>query len=103
MHECWTLNYFLIVLAKAPVTVVLDLAARTFFSGAAVYGEGTPDDELADKRTWYLFDTEEGNSEPLKVFAKTVLGTSPNVVEKSPCCCKKFYFPLLSCRKAPFE
>ena len=75
------------------------------------YGEGTPDDELlADKRTWYLFDPDEGNSgsQPLKVFAKTVVATSPNhyvaVVEKSPYI-KKFHFSALSLsyRKAPVE
>ncbi len=111
--KSWTLNYFLIELAKAPVTVVLDLAAARYVlqpDGTVLrysYGEGTPDDELADKRTWYLFDPDEGNSQPpLKVFAKTVVATSPNhyvaVVEKSPYC-RKFHCPALSYRKAPVE
>ena len=94
--------------------MVLDLAARQARyvlqpDGTVLrysYGEGTPDDELADMRTWYLFDPDEGNSQPLKVFAKTVVATSPNhyvaVVEKSPYC-KKWNFPALSYRKAPVE
>ena len=74
--KSWALNYFLLQLALQPVVVVLELAASaTRFvlqpDGAVqryLYPD-QPADALADKKTWYLFDPDEKDTQPLKVLS----------------------------------